>query len=257
MRDIQIHQINCRDDNFGILIYDPEHAITVAIDVPEARNIHSFLTEKNWKLTAVLVTHHHLDHVEGLAEIKQETSAVIYGPEISASKIKEIDLTIKDNEDFNIGRMGVKTIATPGHTLDMISYYIPLANAVFTGDTLFSMGCGRIFEGDPKMMWSSLKRLIDEIPPDTKVYCGHEYTLANAKFAISVDPNNNALKQRLAEVEELRKNNLATLPTTMALELQTNPFLRPEDPEIQKSLNMVGAPPEEVFTELRKRKDNF
>ena len=257
MKDIQIYQFDCRDDNFGVIIYDPESDNSVAIDAPDATKTLSVLNEKRWKLTAILVTHHHLDHTEGLAELKKETHAVIYGPEVSIDKIKNLDLTLNDKENFNIGGMEIKTIATPGHTLDMISYYIPLANAVFTGDTLFAMGCGRIFEGDANIMWTSLKRLIDEIPPETKVYCGHEYTLANAKFAVTVDPHNDALKQRLVEVEALRKNNLPTLPTTMALELQTNPFLRPDDPEIQKNLNMVGAPPEEVFAELRKRKDNF
>ena len=257
LRDIQFHQFYCRDDNFGVIVYDPEHDIAVAIDAPDADQILSTLKEKHFKLNAILVTHHHLDHTEGLAKLKEETHAVIYGPKASSSQIKYIDIALEDKENIDIGHLAVKPMATPGHTLDMLNYYVPTANAVFTGDTLFSMGCGRIFEGDPQMMWASLQRLRDEIPPETKIYCGHEYTLANAKFAISVDPNNEALKKRLAEVEELRKNNLPTLPTTMELELQTNPFLRPEDPEIQKNLNMVGNSPEEVFAELRKRKDNF
>lgn len=257
MSQFQIHQFTCLQDNFGVLVHNPDDGTTIAVDVPEAGPVLAALSEKGWTLSDILVTHHHWDHVQGVAEVKEKTAARVRAPALSADQIGNVDVKVEDGRAFQVGAIEVLPIATPGHTLDQISYYLPQAQVAFTGDTLFALGCGRIFEGDPAMMWQSLERLIRELPEDTEIYCGHEYTLANARFAVTVDPDNPALKKRLDEVTDLRDDNRPTLPTTMTVELATNPFLRPQDPEIQKALNMVGAAPDAVFAEIRQRKDNF
>ncbi|MEP3278054.1 MAG: hydroxyacylglutathione hydrolase [Stappiaceae bacterium] len=257
MPHFQIHQFNCLQDNFGVLVHNEDDGTTLAIDVPEAGPVLEALSAKGWTLSDILITHHHADHVQGVAEVKEKTGARVYAPAQSATRIGSVDTAVQDGEAFQIGEISILPIATPGHTLDQISYYLPQANVAFTGDTLFALGCGRIFEGDAGMMWSSLERLVRELPSDTTIYCGHEYTLANAKFAVTVDPENQALRARLQEITQLRSADAPTLPTTMALELETNPFLRPQDPAVQKALDMTGAAPQAVFAEIRRRKDNF
>ncbi len=257
MPQFQIHQFTCLQDNFGVLVHNQDDGTTIAVDVPEAAPVLAALSEKGWTLSDILVTHHHWDHVQGIAEVKERTGARVHAPALSADQIGGVDAKVEDGKAFQIGAIDIVPIATPGHTLDQISYYLPEANVAFTGDTLFALGCGRVFEGNPAMMWRSLERLIGELPKDTEIYCGHEYTLANARFAVTVDPDNPALKKRLQEITDLRADNRPTLPTTMAIELETNPFLRPQDPGIQKALNMAGAASEAVFAEIRQRKDSF
>ncbi len=257
MASLEIHQFTCLNDNYGVLIHDAEAGVTASIDAPEEAAVLRALDQTGWILTHILVTHHHADHTQGIAGLKQAFGARVIGPAAEASKIPTLDETVGDGDRFPFGSFTVKVYATPGHTLGQVSYHIPEAKVAFTGDTLFALGCGRVFEGSHDMMWQSLDMLRSTLPGDTTIYCGHEYTLANAKFALSVDPDNPALRQRAADIEALRAEGKPTLPTQMALELATNPFLRPDDAAIQKHLGMSGAPLARVFSEIRSRKDNF
>ncbi|MDJ0931440.1 hydroxyacylglutathione hydrolase [Breoghania sp.] len=257
MSDLEIRQFMCLNDNFGVLVYDPASEATLAVDVPDAETVDGELEKAGWTLSHILITHHHADHVQGLKALKDKTGAQVIGPVKSAAQIGDIDESVDDGATVSFGDYEIRCIATPGHTLDQISYWIPEGGVAFTGDTLFAMGCGRLFESSPAIMWSSMQKLMNQLPPETRIYCGHEYTFANARFAVSVDPANSALADRLVEVERLRAADKPTLPTTMALELQTNPFLRVEDAGIRETVGLVGAPAAEVFAEVRRRKDSF
>jgi len=256
MSVLEIHQFTCRSDNYCVLIHDADTGLTASIDAPEEAAIRTALADTGWKLTHILNTHHHFDHVEGNANLKAEFGCTIIGPKGEAAKIPQIDTSVAHGETFSFGGHAVEVIGTPGHTLGEISYYLPDDAVVFTGDTLFALGCGRIFEGTPDMMWQSLQRLA-ELPRETMVYCGHEYTLSNAKFAITVDPNNEALQARLTEIVKLRADDKPTLPTSIGAELDTNPFMRPKNAGIRASLAMNDASDAEVFAEIRSRKDRF
>ncbi len=256
MTALEIHQFTSRGDNYGVLIHDGDTGLTASIDTPEEAAVRKALQDTGWSLTHILNTHHHFDHVEGNEGLKAEFNCTIIGPKDEAGKIPQIDQAVGHGETFLFGNRPVRVIGTPGHTLGEISYHLPDEGLAFTGDTLFALGCGRVFEGTPEMMWQSLQRLA-ELPRETIVYCGHEYTLANAKFAITVNPENAALQQRMNEIIALRENDQPTLPTTIGLELDTNPFLRPADKDIRRVLAMESATDAEVFAEIRKRKDNF
>jgi len=252
----EIHQFPCLNDNFGVLVHDSESGTTIAIDVPEAMTYEKALAEKGWDLTHILITHHHWDHIQGLGELKQKTGATVYGPARSRQKIAELDRTVEDADHIRCGPYEIEAIATPGHTLDQISWYFPAIKMAHTGDTLFSLGCGRVFEGDKEMMWASLEKLIRELPDDTSIYCGHEYTQANANFALTIEPGNKDLQARAEEIAQIRATGAPTLPTTMAREKATNPFLRAAEASVAEALGMSGKSPAEVFAEIRTRKDN-
>lgn len=254
MARLDIEQFYCRDDNFGVLIHDQETGLTAAIDAPEEAPIRAALKRRGWTLDVILTTHHHFDHVAANQALKQAFGAQIIGP--ASEVIADIDRGVRDGEQLQFGSCTVKVIATPGHTAGEVSYYLPQAKVVFTGDTLFALGCGRLFEGTAADMYDSLQKLA-LLPVETAVYCGHEYTLSNLRFALSVDGDNPALKERGREIEHLRAQNLPTLPSTIGLEMATNPFLRAYDPAIRKNLGLVHASDVEVFAELRKRKDHF
>ncbi len=251
-----IEQFTCRSDNFGVLIHDPASGLTAAIDAPEEAPIRAVLKEKGWRLDYIFTTHHHADHVEGNAGLKVDFGCSIVGPAAEADRIPGIDSQVGDGDSFHFGDIEVRVIATPGHTLGHVSYWLPTESVAFTADTLFAMGCGRVFEGTPEMMFASLGKL-SALPDQTTIYCGHEYTEANARFALTVDPDNAELRQRYDAVKALRAEGKATLPTTISLEKQTNPYFRVDDPAIRKLLGMERAAPAAVFAEIRKRKDNF
>ncbi|NNU59303.1 hydroxyacylglutathione hydrolase [Ochrobactrum soli] len=253
---LEIEQFICRSDNYGVLIHDPVSALTAAIDAPDAYAIEAALERRGWTLDFIFTTHHHLDHVEGNAALKKKFGLSIIGPKDEESKIPGIDRTVHDGEEFTFGLFKVRVISTPGHTAGEISYYIPDAKVVFTGDTLFALGCGRLFEGTPATMFRSLQKLV-ALPGDTAVYCGHEYTESNARFALTIDPDNSALKERALEIGRLRTADKMTLPSSISLEMATNPFLRWHDSRIRARLGMQDAPDEAVFAEIRKRKDLF
>ena len=251
-----IDQFPCRSDNFGVLIHDTESGLTAAIDAPEFDPIKHRLAERGWKLDWILVTHHHLDHVEGILPLKQAYGCTVIGPAGEADKIPGLDRTVKEGDVLAFGAYEISVLDTPGHTLGHISYYIPAAKAAFVADTLFSLGCGRVIEGTMPMMWGSLEKLL-ALPDETTVYVGHEYTQANAKFALTIDPSNPDLVARAGEVDALRAGNKPTLPTTIGLEKRTNPFLRVDSPAVRERLGMPAASSADVFGEIRTRKDNF
>ncbi len=253
---LQVDQFMCRSDNFGVLIHDPQSGKTATIDAPDEGPILDALKRNGWTLDEILTTHHHGDHVEANAALKQRFDAKITGPAAEAGKIPGIDIQVADGDTITFGSQTAQIIATPGHTLGEISYFFQESGLLFAGDTLFALGCGRVFEGTPKMMWESLQKLM-KLPPETTIYCGHEYTEANAAFALSVDPDNAALKNRCEGITSLRQAGKPTLPTTLDVELATNPFLRPADPAIRAHLGMQNATDSEVFTEIRARKDRF
>jgi len=255
MSELQTHQFPCREDNYGVLIHDAEAGVTASIDAPDAGAVKDALAEKGWALTHILTTHHHADHTGGNAQLKAETDCRIIGPRGEADKVAGIDERVGEGDTFAFGGFEVRVLDTPGHTAGHISYFLPEAKVAFVGDTMFAMGCGRLFEGSAETMWSSLSKIM-ALPQDTTVYCGHEYTLSNAKFALSIDPENAALKDRVREVEALRDAGKPTLPTTIAIELQTNPFLRAGDVAVRRHLGMSDAPDWQVFREIRQRKDN-
>ena len=253
---LQIEQFMCRSDNFGVLVHDEAGGQTALIDAPEEKPILAAIERTGWTPSMILTTHHHGDHVEANLALKERFGLRIVGPEAEAAKIPGIDDTVEDGSAIPFGDGEIQVIATPGHTAGHVSYYFPKSKVAFTADTLFALGCGRLFEAKPPVMLASLRKLA-ALPPETTVYCGHEYTQANARFALSVDPDNQALRERAARIDRLRQDGKPTLPTTIGEELATNPFLRWSDPAIRKNLGMETASDEEVFAEIRRRKDVF
>lgn len=256
MTNLLIDQFICRQDNFGVLAHDPESGHTVSIDAPDAPTIIAHCQKAGWKLTHLLITHHHPDHVEGIPALKEAFDPLVIGPAPEASRISGLDLGYTDGESFDFAGREVVVIHTPGHTLGHVNFHFPEDKLLFSGDTLFALGCGRLFEGTPADMHASLMKLA-ALPDDTTVYCGHEYTLSNAKFALSVDPDNSALAERFDRIAEMRAKDIATLPTAIGYEKRTNPFMRTDDPAIRAHLGMTDASDIEVFAELRARKDRF
>jgi hydroxyacylglutathione hydrolase len=246
----------CLADNYGFLLHDREHGFTASIDTPDATAIASMLAEKKWRLTHIFNTHHHWDHAGGNIELKQITGCRITGPRDEADRIPGIDVQVGDGDIFKFGRHTVQVHGTPGHTLGHIVYHIPVLHIVFAGDTLFAMGCGRLFEGTPAQMWGSLQKLM-RLPDITRIYCAHEYTQNNARFALTLEPRNPSLIKRAEMVNKMRAKDLPTIPTTMELEKKTNPFLRPQNREIRSTLNMEHASDLEVFARTRALKDKF
>jgi hydroxyacylglutathione hydrolase len=255
-RTLQVHMFPCLEDNYGYLLHDPDTGNTASIDTPEVEPIERALRDKGWKLTHILNTHHHFDHAGGNLELKDKTGCVIVGPAADAQRIPGIDIRLGNNDNYLFGHHEMTVYATPGHTSGHIVYYFAESGIAFVGDTLFSLGCGRLFEGTPEQMWHSLQKLL-QLPDSTRVYCAHEYTQANARFALSVEPQNQALKKRATEIDKLRAALQPTIPTTIGLERQTNPFLRPDSDELRATLGMPGSTDVEVFAETRLRKDRF
>ncbi len=252
---LQIHQFICLDDNFGVLVHDRETRATAAIDAPDAEPILAALVAREWTLTDILLTHHHADHVQGVPGLKAHfPRARVTGPAREAAKIGGLDRLVGDDDEIAVGVLEGRVIEVPGHTSGHVAYFFERNDIVFVGDTLFSLGCGRAFEEPPQVLYHSLMRLA-ALPGATQVYCGHEYTLANAKFALGVDPGNDILRERADHVAKLRTAGEYTLPTTIALECLTNPFLRVGEPALQAAVGMADADPADVFAELRARKN--
>jgi hydroxyacylglutathione hydrolase len=256
MAALEIELFSCRSDNFGVLIHDPESGRTASVDAPEQAPILAALQRRGWTLTDIFTTHHHQDHVEANLALKAQFGVTITGPKNEADKIPGIDWTVGDGDRFEFGVHPVAVIETPGHTAGHVCFYLPHDKLLFSADTLFALGCGRLFERPPRDMWTSLLKL-RALPDDTVVYFGHEYTLSNARFAVAVDPDNAALAARASEIETLRANGKFTAPTTLGLEKATNPFLRADDPAIRTALGLGDAEDWEVFAEIRARKDRF
>ncbi|WP_172677899.1 hydroxyacylglutathione hydrolase [Ruegeria sp. 6PALISEP08] len=253
---LEIVTIPCLSDNYAYLAHDGINGQTALIDAPEAGPILKVLEERGWTLSHVLLTHHHWDHVDGLAGILEKHPAQVIGAAADAHRLPPLDLQVAEGDSFDIGGEPVQVLDVSGHTVGHIAFYMPQSAAVFTADSLMALGCGRLFEGTPEQMWDSLSKLA-ALPDSTLVCSGHEYTQSNAKFAITIDPDNADLKARIAEIDQARATGKATVPSILAMEKATNPFLRATDPAIQAHLGMVGANPEVVFADIRGRKDRF
>jgi hydroxyacylglutathione hydrolase len=253
---LEVFQIPCLQDNYGYLIRDPLTGVTATVDTPSAAAIEAVLANKGWQLDYILNTHHHPDHAGGNLELKKKTGCRIVGPRADAARIPGIDVSVGDGDTFDLGSRRARVFDTPGHTRGHIVYVFDEDHAAFVGDTLFAMGCGRLFEGTPGQMWDSLQKLL-ALPDETRVYCAHEYTQKNAHFAITVEPGNADLIERLAEVDRMRSRGLPTIPSTIGLERKTNPFLRPASPDLQQTLGLTGAPLVDVFAETRRRRNAF
>ncbi|MBN9055855.1 MAG: hydroxyacylglutathione hydrolase [Shinella sp. 65-6] len=254
MTALEIELFACRSDNFGVLLHDPVTGATASIDAPEEKPILAALERRGWRLSHIFTTHHHGDHVEANLALKDRFGATIIGP--ARETIPGIDRKVDGGDSFDFAGRRVEVIATPGHTVGHICFHLPEEKLLFAADTLFALGCGRVFEGTPTQMWESLSTLA-ALPDETTVYFGHEYTLSNARFARTVDPENAALARRADEIEALRADGAFTAPTTIGIEKATNPFLRAGDPAIRRHLGMEGASDAEVFAEIRGRKDRF
>jgi hydroxyacylglutathione hydrolase len=253
---LEIVTIPCLADNYAFLLRDQATGKVALVDAPESYPIQKALQDKGWKLDMVLLTHHHYDHVDGLPELVAEYHPQVIGAKADASRLPPLDLVLNEGDTFTVGESEGHIIDVSGHTIGHIAFHFPSANAVFTADSLMALGCGRLFEGTPEMMWASLSKLA-ALPLDTIVYSGHEYTASNAKFALTVEPNNTALQARAADITAKRAAGIPTVPSTLAEELATNPFLRAHLPEMKSAVGMEGATDVEVFAAIRKQKDNF
>jgi hydroxyacylglutathione hydrolase len=256
MSDLQIRQFPCLSDNYGFLVHDPDTGETATIDTPDADRILAVAEAAGWTITQIWNTHHHFDHAGGNAAIRAATGAKIIAPGYDAHRIPDISLKVGDGDTVNLGTHAARVHYTPGHTLGHVCYHFADDGLAFVGDTLFALGCGRLFEGSPQQMWASLSRLAGW-PDETRIYCAHEYTQANAAFAVTVDPDNRDLAAYAAQVEAERARGEPTVPTTIGAEKAANPFLRAADPAIRKHLRLETADNAEVFAEIRRRKDAF
>ncbi len=248
----QIHIVPCLKDNYAYLVHGD--GLTAVVDPSEAAPIEQALAQRGLKLTHILNTHHHWDHSGGNRELKEKYGAEVVGPEKDRTRIPAIDTGVDEASGWRWGTHQVRILEVPAHTRGAIAFVFP--GAVFTGDTMFAMGCGRLFEGTPDMMVTSLAK-IAALPDDTAVYCGHEYTQSNGRFALTLEPGNGDLVARMKVVEAARAAGKPTVPSTIGLEKKTNPFLRTKSAEIRSTLQMQSADDILVFAEIRKRKDNF
>lgn len=254
---LELVTLPCLSDNYCFLMHCAESGDTAVIDVPEAAPVADELKKRGWDLTHVLLTHHHPDHIQGLEDLQKDwPDAVVTGAEADASRLPPLDLAVKEGATITVGIEWVRVLDVPGHTVGHIAYHFPESEVVFTGDSLMALGCGRLFEGTPAQMFESLQKLA-ALDPKTLVCSGHEYTTANAKFALSIEPGNPALQQRASDTENLRAAGKFTVPSSLQLELETNPFLRSHIAEVQQSAGLPGGDPLDVFTAVRKAKDNF
>lgn len=253
---LDIRTIPCLSDNYAFLAHDPVSGATALVDIPEAGPILAVLAETGWTLSDILITHHHPDHVQGLGDVLADHPARVVGAAADAHRLPPLDLALADGDTVQIGSETGTVIDVSGHTIHHVAFHFPASNVVFTADSLMALGCGRVFEGTKPQMWESLQKLM-ALPADTVVCSGHEYTAANGKFALTIDPENPDLISRVRDVAEKRASGVPTVPSLLSLELATNPFLRANDPAIQAHLGMTGANATDVFTEIRTRKDNF
>lgn len=253
---LEILTIPCLSDNYAFLAHDAQTGQTALIDAPEAAPILAALADRGWTLSHILLTHHHWDHVAGLADILARHPATVIGAKADAERLPALDLALVEGDTVQIGGDIVQVIDVPGHTVGHIAFHFPQSNAVFTADSLMALGCGRLFEGSPAQMWDSLGKL-SALPAETIVYSGHEYTQSNGAFALTIEPDNDNLTLRVRDIADARSQGRPTVPSSLALECATNPFLRANQASVQRQLGMEGEDPIAVFAEIRARKDKF
>lgn len=256
MPQLLIEAVPCLKDNYAWLAYDRADGVVAVVDPSEAEPVRARLRQHGLRLTHILNTHHHPDHVGGNLALKEEFGATVIAPARDAARIPGLDAGVREGDVVTLGSHTARILEIPAHTTGHIAFWFENDAAVFTGDTLFAMGCGRLFEGDPPTMWNSLSKLT-RLPDATRVYCGHEYTEANGRFALTLEPDNTDLQARMSAVRALRAEGKPTLPSTILLEKKTNPFLRAESPDIRRALALETAGAVEVFAEARRRKDDF
>jgi len=253
---LEIHQIPVLSDNYVYLVHEPNSQQTAVVDPAVSAPVLDLLQAKGWTLHFILNTHHHMDHVGGNRELMAATGCTIVGPKADAGRIPGIGVKVGDGDVFSLGTAKAKVFDVPGHTRGHIAYWFEDDDALFCGDTLFALGCGRLFEGTADQMWKSLLKL-RALPDATRVYCAHEYTQANARFALSVDGSNADLVTRDQEINAMRAQGRPTVPSLLGVEKATNPFFRADDPALAAAVGLAGADPVSVFAEVRGRKDNF
>jgi hydroxyacylglutathione hydrolase len=253
---LQIEHVLCLKDNYVWLLREPSRGAVAVVDPSEAAPVKAKLDALGWSLTHILNTHHHWDHTGGNLDLKQATGATIVGPKADRDRIPGIDVALGEGDSYGFGAESAQVFDIPGHTRGHIAFWFSDSDALFCGDTLFTLGCGRLFEGTPAQMWSSLSKLRG-LPPNTRVYCGHEYTQSNARFALAIDPDNAALKSRAARVDAARAKGLPTVPGILAEERKTNPFLRADDPAFARAQGLDARDPVAVLAAIRARKDKF
>ncbi|MEO1199953.1 MAG: hydroxyacylglutathione hydrolase [Pseudomonadota bacterium] len=246
----------CLESNYGYLVHDPATGATASIDAPDGDAVLAAVKETGWTLSHILVTHRHADHVQGIEQVKAATGCKVVGPEKHADQIPGIDEMMVEGDEVALGDLRFQVLATPGHTVEHLTLFEPTAKIAFVGDVYFVMGCGRLFEGPAEELMTSMRKVAG-LPDETRLYCGHEYAVSNARFAITVDPDNEALVERLREVEQMRDRGEMVMPTTVGIEKATNPYLRVDQPAVRAVLGMDGASDADVFGEIRRRKDNF
>ena len=253
---MNIEIISCLNDNYSYLIYDKISNTVAIIDPSEFKSCIKIIDKNHKKLDFILNTHHHYDHVGGNEELKKRYNSTVVGFEDDKDRIPGIDKVLKANQEFKIGSLNFSTIFIPGHTRGHIAFYFEKEKVIFTGDTLFSLGCGRVFEGTYEQMFKSLNKL-KGLPVNTKIYCGHEYTYKNLEFCLKFNPNNSLLKGKKREIELKLKNKKPTIPSTIGDEIKTNIFFRFKDPDVKKAINLENSSDLEIFTKLRDLKDTF
>lgn len=253
---LEIAQIPALNDNYIYLLHEPTSGTVAVIDPSEAQPVEDELKQRDWQLSMILNTHHHYDHTGGNLALQKAYGCDVYGYGDDAERIDGITHTLANGDTMLVGEAQAQVLFIPGHTRGHIAFYFAQDKALFCGDTLFSMGCGRLFEGTPAQMHASLS-ILAQLPTDTRVFCAHEYTEANGRFALTLEPHNSDLRQRMTEVQALRAHGQSTIPSTMQQERATNPFLRADSEEIRKTLAMDEASTLEVFSEIRRRKDHF
>lgn len=253
---LEIVTIPCLSDNYAFLLHSTQTGETALIDAPEAGPPLTALAQRGWKLTEIWLTHHHWDHIDGVADLKEATGAKIIGAASDAARLPPLNHALGDGDTYQFAGHDVQVLDVSGHTVGHIALYVPAANAVFTADSLMALGCGRLFEGTPEQMWHSLSKLA-ALPGETLVCSGHEYTASNASFALTIEPQNPDLLARIADIERLRAAGQPTVPSTLSLELATNPFLRAHLDTVKASVAMPAAGDAAVFGEIRRRKDAF
>ncbi|MFZ3580914.1 hydroxyacylglutathione hydrolase [Loktanella sp. DJP18] len=251
---VELITVPCLSDNYAFLIHDPQTGQTALVDVPEAAPVQAVLDQRGWSLTDILITHHHDDHVQGLQALRGDARVV--GAKADAHRLPRLDTEVADGDTITVCGQQVHIFDVSGHTIGHIAFHMPETQLLFTADSLMAMGCGRLFEGTPSQMWNSLQKL-RALPGDTTVCSGHEYTMTNVRFALSLEPNNPKIMSRSEATRTARENGHATVPSLLSLECETNPFLRADDPVLAQAIDMADAQPAEIFTEIRARRDRF
>jgi hydroxyacylglutathione hydrolase len=253
---LTLETIPCLTDNFAFLIHDPESGQTACVDVPDAAPVLAALERTGWQLTDILLTHHHADHIQGVADLRAATGAMVLAAAADAHRLPPLDLALTTDMSFSIGRESARVIDVSGHTVGHIAFHFADSGMVFTGDSLMAAGCGRLFEGTPAMMWDSLSRLM-ALPPETLVASGHDYLTGNLRFAATLEPQNSALMSRIDRLSQMRREGRLPMPSLLSEELATNPFLRAAEPALKARMGLADATDAAVFAAVRAAKDKF